>query len=258
MAELAIAVLAGILAGVGTGFAGLSAAVFIAPMLIAFLGVDSFSAIGIALASDVLASAASALTYAKHGNIDLKRGRTLMITIVVSAIAGTVASHFLTGFSVGESIMGIWLILATFVLGAKLLFFPAKGERGEKSLLPLPDGAVSVLCGIYIGFVCGFQGTGGGLMMLFVLNILLGMEFRKAVGTSVLIMTFTALIGAVSHFLIRGLPDGKLLLICIISTFLAAEAAAAAANRMPSVRLKRITGALMTAAGIAMLAARFL
>ena len=46
---------AGIGAGLGTGFAGMSAAAVISPMLITFLGMPAYEAVGIALASDVLA-----------------------------------------------------------------------------------------------------------------------------------------------------------------------------------------------------------
>ena len=60
---------AGMGAGLGTGFAGMSAAAVISPMLITFLGMDPYMAVGIALSSDVLASAVSAYTYAKNKNI---------------------------------------------------------------------------------------------------------------------------------------------------------------------------------------------
>ena len=63
---------AGMGAGLGTGFAGMSAAAVISPMLITFLGMDPYLAVGIALSSDVLASAVSAYTYAKNKNIDIK------------------------------------------------------------------------------------------------------------------------------------------------------------------------------------------
>ena len=58
--------IAGIGAGLGTGFAGMSAAAVISPILITFLGMDPYMAVGIALASDVLASAVSAYTYKKN------------------------------------------------------------------------------------------------------------------------------------------------------------------------------------------------
>ena len=43
-------------------------------MLITFLHMDPYLAVGIALASDVLASAASAITYGKNKNLDIRAG----------------------------------------------------------------------------------------------------------------------------------------------------------------------------------------
>lgn len=70
--QIIICILAGLGAGLGTGFAGMSAAAVISPMLITFLHMDPYLAVGIALASDVLASAASAYTYGKNKNLDIK------------------------------------------------------------------------------------------------------------------------------------------------------------------------------------------
>ena len=251
MTEIIVCTVASLLAGFSTGFAGLSAAAFIAPMLVVFLGLDSFSAVGIALASDVLASGASAITYYRHGNIEIKKCRLLMAIVLLFAIIGSIASHIFTSFTIGEGIMQWWLILGVFGLGLKLLFFPAKTEK-EKKPINAPDSVIMTLAGAYIGFVCGFQGTGGGLMLLFTLNILLRVDFKKSVGTSVLIMAFTAFIGAISHFTLRGWPDLKLLILCMLITFIGAEIAAIIANRVKPVTLKRLTGAMMTFSTIIM------
>ena len=69
-----VCLLAGCGAGLGTGFAGMSAAAVISPMLITFLKIPPYNAVGIALASDVLASAVSAFTYGKNKNLDVKNG----------------------------------------------------------------------------------------------------------------------------------------------------------------------------------------
>ena len=258
MEEIIFPAIAGLLAGVGTGFAGLSAAAFIAPMLTAFLGVDSFSAIGIALASDVLASAASAATYRKFRNTDLKRALPLCLTVIAFTVIGTVASHFFTGERAGEDFMGWWLVLASLALGIKL-FFPSKSDGKPRRILTrLPDAALMIAGGAYIGFVCGFQGTGGGMMLLFLLNIILRFDFKKSVGTSVFIMTLTALIGAGSHFAMRGLPDLKLLAVAAAATLAGAMVAAPLANLLKPGVSKRITGGLMVAAGIAMVISKLI
>ena len=74
MYRFIICFIAGIGAGLGTGFAGMSAAAVISPMLITFLGLPAYEAVGIALASDVLASAVSAYTYGKNKNLDIRNG----------------------------------------------------------------------------------------------------------------------------------------------------------------------------------------
>ena len=90
--EIIVCIVAGLGAGVGTGFAGMSAAAVIGPMLIAFLGVDAYAAIGIALASDVLASAASAFTYGKNKNLDIKNGIIMMCAVLLFTVVGSYIS----------------------------------------------------------------------------------------------------------------------------------------------------------------------
>ena len=116
-----VCLVAGIGAGLGTGFAGMSAAAVISPMLITFLDMDPYMAVGIALASDVLASAASAYTYGKNKNIDIKNGIVMMIfvllyTLVGSFVSSKVPSTTMGGFSLKNSPFSImrrngWLYL---------------------------------------------------------------------------------------------------------------------------------------------------
>ena len=77
---------AGMGAGLGTGFAGMSAAAVISPMLITFLGMDPYLAVGIALSSDVLASAVSAYTYGKNKNLDIRNGLIMMASVLAFTV----------------------------------------------------------------------------------------------------------------------------------------------------------------------------
>ena len=83
-----VCLFAGLGAGLGTGLAGLSAAAVVSPMLITFLDIPAYQAIGIALASDVLASAVSAFTYWKNKNIDFKLAILISIFGILGAILG--------------------------------------------------------------------------------------------------------------------------------------------------------------------------
>ena len=90
-------------------------------------------------------------------------------------------------------------------------------------------------------------------MMLLVLTSVLGYELKTAVGTSVFIMSITALTGATSHFVIGGMPDTKTLILCIVSTLVFAQVAALLANRAQPKTLNRITGAVLVILGASIL-----
>ena len=96
-----ICFIAGIGAGLGTGFAGMSAAAVISPMLITFLGLPAYEAVGIALASDVLASAVSAYTYGKNKNLDIRNGIVMMITVLLFTLVGSLAASLVPNATMG-------------------------------------------------------------------------------------------------------------------------------------------------------------
>ena len=116
----------------------------------------------------------------------------------------------------------------------------------------------SVICGAVVGFICGFVGAGGGMMMLLLLIAVLGFELKTAVGTSVFIMTFTALTGSVSHFAIGGFPDPVCLVVCVVSTLVFALVASLVANKVQAKVLNRVVGAVLVALGIAILLVTYL
>lgn len=248
-----VCLLAGIGAGLGTGFAGLSAACFITPMLVAFLDVPVFEAVGIALSSDVLASAISAYTYKQSNNIDVKRGRYLLVSVIVFTIVGSFIAYLFSSSKAGNTTLGYISIVSSLLLGINFILKPQSPSRGDKLSKYQGMTQVSLIIGAIIGFICGFQGAGGGMMMLFALVTILSFDMKCAVGTSVFIMTFTALIGAIAHFIMYGQPNYLYLVLCIIFTFIFARLGAVWANKLSTKASYLIVGILLTVSGIAML-----
>ena len=245
---------AGMGAGLGTGFAGMSAAAVISPILITFLGIDPYMAVGIALSSDVLASAVSAYTYGKNKNLDIKNGLIMMVTVLIFTVVGSYISSL-----VPSATMGNFSVFMTFLLGIKFIVRPVMTTKETMQGVSAKKRAMqSVICGIIIGFICGFIGAGGGMMMLLILTSVLGYELKTAVGTSVFIMTFTAFTGAVSHFTIGGLPDPAVWILCIIFTLIWARIAAVLANKATPKTLNRATGVILVVLGVVVMAFSFL
>ena len=231
---------AGMGAGLGTGFAGMSAAAVISPMLITFLGMDPYMAVGIALSSDVLASAVSAYEY----------GKNMMVSVLCFTVVGSYISSL-----VPAATMGNFSVFMTMLLGIKFILRPVMTTKESmEAVSPQKRAIQSVICGVIIGFICGFIGAGGGMMMLLILTSVLGYELKTAVGTSVFIMTFTALTGAVSHFAIGGTPDWGVWILCVIFTFIWARIAARFANKATPETLNRVTGIILVILGVVVFA----
>lgn len=244
--KIIVCFFAGMGAGLGTGFAGMSAAAVISPMLITFLGIEPYMAVGIALASDVLASAVSAYTYGKNKNLDIKNGIVMMISVLIFTVIGSFVSSL-----VPSAAMGNFSVLMTFLLGIKFIVKPVMTTKeAMQSVSGKKRFYQSVICGSAVGFICGFVGAGGGMMMLLLLTSILGYELKTAVGTSVFIMAFTALTGSVSHFTIGGAPDYYILTLCIIFTLAWARIAARFANKADAKTLNRATGIVLVVLGI--------
>ena len=240
---------AGMGAGLGTGFAGMSAAAVISPMLITFLHMDPYMAVGIALSSDVLASAVSAYTYGKNKNLDIRNGLIMMFSVLAFTVIGSYIASL-----VPSQTMGNFSVFMTFLLGVKFIIRPVMTTKEAMQGVSAKKRAIqSLVCGCLIGFICGFVGAGGGMMMLLILTSVLGYELKTAVGTSVFIMTFTALTGAVSHFTIGGAPDWTVFILCVVFTFLWARIAAVIANRATPKTLNRATGVILMVLGIVVL-----
>ena len=249
LATIAVCFFAGMGAGLGTGFAGMSAAAVITPMLVTFLKMNPYEAVGIALASDVLASAVSAYTYGKNKNLDVRNGLVMMVTVLVFTMVGSWVSSL-----VSSSTMGSFSVFMTMLLGVKFIVKPVMTTKEAMARVSQKKRLVqSIVCGVLIGFVCGFIGAGGGMMMLLILTSVLGYELKTAVGTSVFIMAFTAFTGAVSHFVIGGAPDFLVLGLCVLFTLLWARIAARIANKAEPKFLNRATGAILIVLGAVVL-----
>ena len=245
--------IAGLGAGLGTGFAGMSAAAVITPMLVTFLHMETYQAVGIALASDVLASAVSAYTYQKNKNLDVRNGVVMMCSVMVFTLVGSWVSSL-----VPSSTMGGFSVFMTMMLGVKFIVKPVMTTKESMAAVSRQKRFVqSVACGMMIGFICGFIGAGGGMMMLLILTSVLGYELKTAVGTSVFIMTFTALTGSLSHFAIGGVADWWALAFCVASTLLWARIAARFANKSTPEVLNRATGAVLVTLGVVILSVNY-
>ena len=251
--EILIYIIGGILAGIATGLIGLSAATIIAPLFATYLGMPIYTAIGIALASDVFASAISTFNYYKHKHIKIKKAMLFAVIVILFTILGSYLSKDMNEFNLNGIINFIVLFL-----GLRFIIYLVKSNenslaknKGKMILLK------TLFFGVLIGMINGYFGAGGGLSMLAVLTIIFMYDIKTAVGTSVMIMTVTAFVGASSHIVIGG-TNWTALFITAFSALIGANIASKYANKINEILLNRIIGALLILYGISLVLVYYL
>ena len=208
---IVVCLFAGAGAGLGTGFAGMSAAAVITPMLVTFLHIEPYTAVGIALASDVLASAVSAYTYGRNRNLDIRNGLIMMITVLAFTVVGSLVSSLVPSVA-----MGNFSVIMTPLLGIKFIVRPVMTTKEDMQQIPKRTRIIkSIVCGAIVGFICGFIGAGGGMMMLLLLTGVMGYELKTAVGPDRLRFALrhrrraaVAAVFPVHHLYVRLCPAG--------------------------------------------------
>ena len=220
-------------------------------MLVSLCGWASYDAVTVALASDVLASLLSAYTYYKNKNIDLRRGALVTLTAFLGTVLGSYCGYLFSRSNPDG--LGYLSMATTILLGVKFLIKPMNG--GTDAMAKPSDAARktvrAVLLGCVIGWVCGFTGSGGGVLMLMVFSLVLGYNLKVAVGTSTMVMTLVALTGAVSHISMGAQIFPIPMLIVVISCLLGALVSAKFANKCEITRLNKIVGVVLTILGVA-------
>lgn len=248
-------IIASLGAGIGTGLVGISAATVMVPIMIvlcpSFAGkMGVYQSTAIALMSDVLGSAGTSYIYIKNKNIDIKRAMIMFICIITMCILGSFVASV-----VGDVVLGTFTLVAILIVGIRFLLKPDTNKENlrEEQKLTNKEIIFSLLFGLLIGFGTGFQGSGGGMMMLIVFTLLLGMSRKKAIGTSTFIMTFTALIASISHIIIDPniiFQKWKVIIVCALVTTVSSIISAKFANKFEDKIVSITTGAILTGLGI--------
>lgn len=249
MIEIIIILISGIGAGMVTGLVGASAVIIVVPLFVILLNYPAYLAIGIALSIDVFASFTAALIYYKHGKIKIKSNLILLAASLLLAVM--VGSYFSKDIPSGylELMSGVGVIFAGIsmmtkkkkqISTAKRHFF----ERHRNSYL--------ILLGLLIGFIAGVFGAGGGLMILLALIVILDYKTHEAVGTSVFLMIFIALLGGATHY--YNAPFSILFLgIGAIGGIIGAIFASEIANSLDEKVLTRLVGIIVLIFGISLI-----
>jgi uncharacterized protein len=210
-------VIAGVIVGLLVGMTGAGGGALMTPILILMFGVTPSTAVS----SDIVASAimkpfGGAVHY-RRGTVHLGLVGWLCVGSVPAAFAGVFVDQSLgTGATMQQNIeyaMGAAVFLAACAIVVKLLVDSAKAKKGGPVEETQPEIKVkrtlTVLIGLFGGFLVGVTSVGSGSLMIVLLMLLYpAMSMRRLVGTD--IVQSMPLVGAaaIGHALFGGLEFG--------------------------------------------------
>ncbi|HZK97470.1 MAG TPA: sulfite exporter TauE/SafE family protein, partial [Prolixibacteraceae bacterium] len=197
--EIFLVLLVGCFSGMITGLTGASGVMVVVPLITILFKFPIHEAIGTSLVVDVLTSLMISATYFKNDNIALKAAGWVAISSVTMAQIGARFSDKIPerGLDSGFSFVLIVLALIIWRTGIKRDKAAVDPFQLSDYKSPLWRLILSVLLAGGSGFLTGFIGAGGGTNILLILLFVNKFPMHKALGTSILIMSFTALSGVI-------------------------------------------------------------
>lgn len=240
-----LAMLLGGLIGLSLGMLGGGGSILTVPALVYLLGQEPHAAVSASLVIVGLNAATGAWFHRRAGHVRLKSAALFGGVGLAAAFAGARISTLLPS----ALLLVIFALLMLTV--AALMLRGGAPKQSEAGVAPVWWKVL--LGGLSVGFMTGFLGVGGGFLIVPALVLLLGMDMRDAVGSSLVVIALNSAAGVLGHlgessvsWLLIGLLLAGGLPGLLIGTRLA--------HRLPVARLRQGFAVLVILLGATLLA----
>ncbi|MFT5876596.1 MAG: putative membrane protein YfcA [Salibacteraceae bacterium] len=196
--------------GISLGLIGGGGSIITVPVLVYLMDVNPVLATAYSLFIVGVASLVGSITYFQKGLVHVKTatifGAPAIATVyvmrkfIVPAIPETL-------FEMGEFTLpkdiGIMVVFALAMIAASVSMINGKKQTTATDEIQKFNYPLLLLFGILVGSFTGLIGAGGGFLIIPALIALAKLPMKKAVGTSLLIISFNSLIGFLGDLSIR-------------------------------------------------------
>lgn len=194
-----MSLLLAILIGLILGFIGGGGSILTVPILVYVLGVKPVEATAYSLFIVGIASLFGAHKHYKLGNIDFKIGMMFAIPSFIGVFASrrwvlpNIQNEL---FVFGDFVITKDLFLMVFFALIMLLAsFSMLRERSISKQTKDNQQIKIIIDGLFVGLITGIVGAGGGFLIVPALVLLSRLEMKKAIGTSLMIISIKSLFG---------------------------------------------------------------
>jgi uncharacterized membrane protein YfcA len=252
-----------ILMGVSLGLVGGGGSILTVPILVYIFAIPPVLATGYSLFLVGVTSAFGGVFYARKGEIDLKVGAVFTIPSFAgvyfarAVVIPRLPEVFYLGPVAISKSSTIMVVLASLMLIAALGML----RSGKSKVMPvsLSTRARTIAIaseGAVVGLVTGFVGAGGGFLIIPVLVMIVGLEMRKAVGTSLLIIAVKSLLGFLGDVQHQAVLRWDFVIGLTALSLVGLLIGLAIGPRVPEERLKKGFGYFVLLMGIGILVER--
>jgi uncharacterized membrane protein YfcA len=248
----------GLAIGVSLGMLGGGGSVLAVPILVYVLGQSVHQATTASLVVVTVGAIAGGLGHARGGNVCWRHAGTFTAAALPGIIAGTALGNTVSG----SALIAVFalIMLAAAAATWRKASAPAARQDGEpRACCPPLRPTRDLLAGLLVGLLTGFFGVGGGFLIVPTLAIALALSMPLAVGTSLIIIATTSVMGLAVHLLAgRGIDIGVTAALtgaCVAG----ALAGVRFAERVPQRQLGRgFAGLVVAVAGYLLISVAFL
>jgi len=192
---LAAAIVPGVLIGAALGLLGGGGSVLTVPIFVYVLGFTPKEAIAMSLAVVGATSALGAASHWRAGNVNVRVALLFGGVAAIGTLFGVRLARFVPGTTQLVIFGAVMLAAAVFMFRGRVPVDKANGTFPAQPVMPVLK---IVPGGLLVGSLTGIVGVGGGFLIVPAL-VLLRMSLREAVGTSLLIITGTCLVGFLGY-----------------------------------------------------------
>jgi len=189
-----LAIGAGILVGLVFGLVGGGGGLLALPVLVYVLGEPVGPASTASLLVVAVAAAVGVARTRGSGRACWHLALSFAPTVILGSVLGAFANHWVSGPVLILSLVPLLLLSAAATWGRAGRMSAAAAEE-----CPSASPSRVALAGFLVGALTGFLGVGGGFAFVPVLTLFIGMGMHRAVATSLVVISMTALIALVAH-----------------------------------------------------------
>lgn len=248
--------LAAALIGISLGLIGGGGSILTVPVLVYLFGIDPSQATSYSLFIVGISSAAGVFPRYRKGLVSVRTAMLFGVSSITTVLL--VRKFFLPLIPDPIASFGNIVItrsLLTMVLFAVLMLLASfsmirSGKGQVKEVMPQGNSFLKLsLYGIGIGIVTGLLGAGGGFLIIPALVLLLGLDMKVAIGTSLLIIAMNSLAGFAGEMTDPGI-DWRLLLTLAVIAVAGLFAGTYMGRSIPGSKLKKGFGWFVLAMGL--------